>query len=404
MKKLFIAFLATVLSMTSPVMASKLKLGDSSEQVKKLQQALIDNGYLSGNADGQFGTMTEEAVKLYQQLAGVSDTGVINDIQYLNITHESSNAPGKKATNYDYSDWKQFSSSYERTPVRSATDSVYYVNDYIGRSLSDFCEFKSGALYGSDGSVELTFDAGNFGDKQAGLTIGGNNGLGDYLVVYQDPMPDSPIYFSAMEDGKAKVRLGVIDKQMLAKTVLSQNAVKNYVNQLLAQCIEQNGSNYYDNYDGQKILIKVIDENTQENIYFPDSSDLNRYTVISQNYPAGTQITFTGAGSYIDGDELKNIKLVVRETVQAQRNAIDLDSLTRQQTFVSTNGGQNFTSTQGGISTYSSGYVLNTETKKFHYPGCGDISKMNEENKASSNQTRQQIMDAGYTPCGHCNP
>ena len=107
MKKLIVALLVTTLSLTSPVMASTLKRGDSSDKVRKLQEALIENGYLSGNADGQFGPMTEDAVKLYQQLAGVSDTGVINDIQYLNITHESSNAPGKKATNYDYSDWKR---------------------------------------------------------------------------------------------------------------------------------------------------------------------------------------------------------------------------------------------------------------------------------------------------------
>ena len=392
MKKLIVALLVTALSLTSPVMAATLKRGDSSDKVRKLQEALIENGYLSGNADGQFGPMTEDAVKLYQQLVGVSDTGVINDIQYLNITHESSNAPEKKATNYDYSDWKQFASSYEKTSVRPPTESVYYVNDYIGRSLSDFCVFNSGALYGSDGSVELIFDAGNFGDKQAGLTIGANNYIGDYLVVYQDPMPDSPIYFSAMENGKAKVRLGVIDKQMLAKTVLSQNTVKNYVSQLLPQCIEAQGFNYYDNYDGQKIRIKLYKEDTQENICFEDTGDLSRYTVISQNYPAGTQITFTGAGAYVDGNELKNIKLVVRETVQAQRNAIDLDSLTRQQVSASTyyDGGSS-----GNAGSWQ-GLVWLTETgEKYHkIRSCGNTNE--------SNAWQVTIAEAerlGYTAC-----
>ena len=394
MKKLFIAFLATVLSMTSPVMASALKRGDSSDKVRKLQEALIKNGYLSGAADGQFGPMTEEAVKLYQQLAGVSDTGVINDIQYLNITHESSNAPGKKATNYDYSDWKQFSSSYERTPVRSATDSVYYVNDYIGRSLADFCVFKSGALYGSDGSVELTFDAGNFGDKQAGLTIGGNNGLGDYLVVYQDPMPDSPIYFSAMENGKAKVRLGVIDKQILAKTVLSQSTVKNYVNQLLAQCIEAQGFNYYDNYDGQKIRIKLYKEDTQENICFEDTGDLSRYTVISQNYPAGTQILFTGEGPYVDGAELKNIKLVVRETTARVSNPIDLSVFTVQPQR-STN---NYVEEASGGSG-SSQMVWRTETGGSYHKinNCGNTNPNN-----ATQISIETALSLGLTKCKNC--
>lgn len=40
-----------------------LTRGDRSEDVKRLQQKLIDMGYLEGKADGQFGGMTEAAVK-----------------------------------------------------------------------------------------------------------------------------------------------------------------------------------------------------------------------------------------------------------------------------------------------------------------------------------------------------
>ena len=403
MRKMVAAYIATVMCISFPVMASTLKNGDTSEQVRTLQEALIKNGYLSGTADGQFGTKTEDAVKLYQQFAGVSDTGVINDIQYLNLTHESANDPGKTVTEYDYSDWKQFASSYEKTQVRLSSETTYYVDDYIGRRLSDFCEFNSGILSGSDGSVELVFEAGNFGDKDAGLTIGANNDIENYIVVYQDPMPDSPIYFSAMEDGKAKVRLGVIDKQMLSKAVLTQQPVKNYVGMVLSSFVEQKGYNYYDNYDGQKVLIKILNEN-QENIAFPNPDDLSRYTVISQNYPVGAQISFTSEGPYINGTELKNIKLVVRETVAEQRNAIDLEAFTSQQSSASVNGGQSFTSLQGGTTANSTGYILNTKTKVFHSQGCRDINKMDDENKLYSDHTRQEIIAAGYNPCGHCNP
>ena len=117
MKRLIVALLVTALSLTSPVMAATLKKGDSSDKVRKLQEALIENGYLSGNADGQFGPMTEDAVKLCQEFAGVSDTGEINDIQYLNLTHESASNPGKKVTNYDYSDWKQFAVNSKYFPA-----------------------------------------------------------------------------------------------------------------------------------------------------------------------------------------------------------------------------------------------------------------------------------------------
>lgn len=49
-------------------------------------------------------------------------------------------------------------------------------------------------------------------------------------------------------------------------------------------------------------------------------------------------------------------------------------------------------------------YVLNTSTKKFHYPSCKDVDKMNSENKEVVTADRNEIIAAGYSPCGHCNP
>ena len=52
----------------------------------------------------------------------------------------------------------------------------------------------------------------------------------------------------------------------------------------------------------------------------------------------------------------------------------------------------------------SSLYILNTGTKKFHYPTCSSVSKMNEENKSYSNDTRETIIILGFIPCGICKP
>lgn len=49
-------------------------------------------------------------------------------------------------------------------------------------------------------------------------------------------------------------------------------------------------------------------------------------------------------------------------------------------------------------------YVLNTHTKKFHYPTCPSVSQMKEENTAYSNETRDQLIAEGYSPCGNCKP
>lgn len=52
----------------------------------------------------------------------------------------------------------------------------------------------------------------------------------------------------------------------------------------------------------------------------------------------------------------------------------------------------------------SNSYVLNTNTKKFHYPTCGSVSDMKEKNKAYYTGDRQDVIDSGYVPCKKCNP
>ncbi len=49
-------------------------------------------------------------------------------------------------------------------------------------------------------------------------------------------------------------------------------------------------------------------------------------------------------------------------------------------------------------------YVLNTNSKKFHYEYCASTEKIKEENKSFFNGTRDQLILDGYSPCGNCDP
>lgn len=49
-------------------------------------------------------------------------------------------------------------------------------------------------------------------------------------------------------------------------------------------------------------------------------------------------------------------------------------------------------------------YVLNTNTKKFHYSTCSSVSRMSEKNKQTVSESRDDIISQGYSPCGNCNP
>lgn len=49
-------------------------------------------------------------------------------------------------------------------------------------------------------------------------------------------------------------------------------------------------------------------------------------------------------------------------------------------------------------------YILNTNTKKFHYPSCSSVDQMKEKNKAYFTGTREECIEMGYDPCGRCKP
>ena len=49
-------------------------------------------------------------------------------------------------------------------------------------------------------------------------------------------------------------------------------------------------------------------------------------------------------------------------------------------------------------------YILNTNTKKFHYPTCSSVNDMKEKNKQEFFGTRDEAISNGYFPCGRCKP
>jgi len=51
-----------------------------------------------------------------------------------------------------------------------------------------------------------------------------------------------------------------------------------------------------------------------------------------------------------------------------------------------------------------SDYVLNTNTKKIHYPDCPSVADTKEKNKENYNGTREYLIENGYTPCNRCMP
>lgn len=49
-------------------------------------------------------------------------------------------------------------------------------------------------------------------------------------------------------------------------------------------------------------------------------------------------------------------------------------------------------------------YVLNTNTKKFHYPSCSSVKAIKNQHRVDYTGSRANVIAMGYDPCKRCNP
>lgn len=49
-------------------------------------------------------------------------------------------------------------------------------------------------------------------------------------------------------------------------------------------------------------------------------------------------------------------------------------------------------------------YLINKDTKVFHMPDCPTGSTVKESNRLGSNDSREELIEQGYRPCGSCKP
>ena len=80
----------------SSIKSQSLKRGNVGSYVTRLQTRLTYKGYLSASIDGDYGAITESAVKLYQKTAGLSETGTADAATLASLFNSS--APKNKTS------------------------------------------------------------------------------------------------------------------------------------------------------------------------------------------------------------------------------------------------------------------------------------------------------------------
>lgn len=111
------------------------------------------------------------------------------------------------------------------------------------------------------------------------------------------------------------------------------------------------------------------------------------YIINSKNTSSNTTNTSSANTSYSVEQKKKNIKLDDNNTsnTNSKKNEVDKSELNNNEEF-------------------ECDYILNKNTRKFHYPWCSSVNNMKTSNTKEYNGTRDEVIDMGYSPCGRCNP
>ena len=185
----FLTALVLAVSLCASALAldsGTLKYGSRGEAVRKLQQALIDQGYLKGSADGVFGNKTENAVRAFQKAKKLKVDGLAGKKtqELLYGSSGSKTASTSASTSTSTSSASSSSSSASSSSAASSSNGSLFGGNYTTIRLKDEgarvktlqsvlirLNYLSGKADGKFGSK--TLDAVALFQKENGLSVDG---------------------------------------------------------------------------------------------------------------------------------------------------------------------------------------------------------------------------------------
>ena len=120
------------------------------------------------------------------------------------------------------------------------------------------------------------------------------------------------------------------------------------------------------------------------------------FCIFAYNVQPGVSIDYATGESSADGT-------IVNDT-SAQEETKQSTSTSVQQEETQQPADTSITQQETSQSEEMQTYVLNTNTHKFHKPGCYSVEKIKPENYAEFTGTREEVIAYGYDLCKNCNP
>lgn len=141
----------------------------------------------------------------------------------------------------------------------------------------------------------------------------------------------------------------------------------------------------------------VADGVLMEGYSVEDEGDGICFCVYAYNVQPGITIDYTTGDSWLSSEKGNSDSSSGGNSAVSQSAA---DKSGTQQAAVQT---ESVKETSALVSTGTE-YILNTNTKKFHYPSCSSVKQMKASNKKEYTGSRDDLIAQGYDPCKKCNP
>ena len=102
----------------------------------------------------------------------------------------------------------------------------------------------------------------------------------------------------------------------------------------------------------------------------------------------------------IYSDSEKTVYFSTSESQKSKVTVVDRGASEKDGDFTETD----FDAKSEPINKENANYILNLNSKIFHYPNCKSVAKMKEENKEYFLGTRDEALERGFKSCGNCLP
>ena len=153
-------------------------------------------------------------------------------------------------------------------------------------------------------------------------------------------------------------------------------------------------------FEGDNLLASGV---IMEGKSVEDNGEGILFCVFAYNVQPGVSIDYATGESSADGTIANNENTTKQETSQPTNTTTEKQE-TSQSTDTNTPQSSESVSGEQPAQSDAQTYILNTNTHKFHKPGCYSVEKIKPENYAEFTGTREEAIAYGYDPCKNCNP